>query len=519
MSRSGKLIIHPFLFALFPVLFLYGHNLDQVPFGRILPPLAAVMVLTVCLWAVFALIFRSARLSAALTSLFLLFFFVYGHISALAGGWEIGGLELDRHEFLLPLGAVLYALGVWICLRFRSRPASLSRFFSAMGTALVLVALIPVGSSVFRRARVRRAVEFPRAAALEPAVLQREGPLPNIYYIILDAYASEDILREIYGYDNREFLDFLLDRGFSLPLPARSNYDMSLMSLASSLNYRYLDESAFRGEKLDYLLNLLRRNRVVESLRGLGYRLAAFDSGYDNTELREAEIRLSSGWSPGEFAAELINFTPLPPLLALVGGDRYEGSLQYRAHRERILYAFENIPATAEIEGPLFVFAHVLAPHPPFVFDEKGEPIQLSDYYITGDAAGFLDRMGISREEYRGYYIGQLKFISRQVMEMVDRLLEKSFPEPIIIIQADHGPRSEYAFCDLESSNPAEGLSILNAYYLPGGGAGDLYPGITPVNTFRVIFNRYFGTDLEMLPDRSHFTDWEDGYFTFREVF
>lgn len=497
------------------MLFLYGHNLEQVPFPRIFSSLATVVVLTALLWSGAGLVFRNLRLSAVLTSLFLLFFFTYGQLFSL-----VGGLPPGKHYLLLPLWVILgLGSGVCICLRLRSRSDSATRFFTAMGTALVLVALLPIGLSVFQGGGEGSAGGGTRSSAAEPVLLRPEGPLPNIYYIILDAYASAAILEEVYGFDNREFLDFLESRGFAIAAPGRSNYDMSLMSLASSLNCRYLDEAEFRDREMDYLLASFRENRVVESLRGLGYRLAAFDSGYDNTELRSADIRLSCGWSPGEFAAELINFTPLPPLLALAGGGGYEGNLQYRTHRERILYALRELPETAGMEGPLFVFSHVLAPHPPFVFDEDGNPVQLSDYYITGDAAGFLERMGISREEYREYYIGQVKFINRQVMAMVDRLLEKSSPAPIIVIQADHGPRSEYSFCDLDASNPEEGLSILNAYHLPEGGDEDLYPGITPVNTFRVIFNRYFGTDLELLPDRSYFTDWEDGYFIFRKVF
>ena len=44
---------------------------------------------------------------------------------------------------------------------------------------------------------------------------------------------------------------------------------------------------------------------------------------------------------------------------------------------------------------------------------------------------------------------------------------------------------------------------ILNAYYLPGIGQGDLYPTISPVNSFRVVFNQYFGGKFPLLPDLS----------------
>jgi hypothetical protein len=48
----------------------------------------------------------------------------------------------------------------------------------------------------------------------------------------------------------------------------------------------------------------------------------------------------------------------------------------------------------------------------------------------------------------------------------------------------------------------------LNAYYFPDQNYAALYPAISPVNSFRVIFNQYFGTDLELLEDRNYFAGW-----------
>ncbi|MDP8213554.1 MAG: hypothetical protein P9M10_00015 [Candidatus Euphemobacter frigidus] len=514
-----KPVIHPFLFAIFPVLFLYGHNLHQITPGRIVSPLVFLIVLAVVLWTAFGLLLKNLRLAAALTSLFLLLFFSYGHFYSLVRELTIGGLRIGRHWFLMPFWAVLYGLGCLLCFRARSHPTALTKFFHITGGVLILVPFFQIGANAIQWGGRGETTTTSNPSASEPANLKTEGPLPNIYYIILDAYARGDILGEIYGFDNCEFQDHLQSRGFYIAEGSRSNYDMSLMSLASSLNYQYLDESIFRKNGLGYLRGLFEDNRVVRSLKQLGYKLAAFASGYDNTELPKANIYLTSGWSPDDFQAELINYTPIPPLLTFIGRGGHRSNLQHRLHRERIIHALENLPEIARDPGPLFVFAHILAPHPPFVFNEKGNPIQLTDYYITGDAAGFRRRMGITIKEYHDYYISQLKFINKKVVEMVDGVLENSLQPPIIILQADHGPRSQYVFCDLEASNLNEGLSILNAYYLPGGGQEQLFPTITPVNTFRVIFNRYFNTSLDLLPDKSYFTDWRDDYFTFREVF
>ncbi len=62
---------------------------------------------------------------------------------------------------------------------------------------------------------------------------------------------------------------------------------------------------------------------------------------------------------------------------------------------------------------------------------------------------------------------------------------------PIIIIQGDHGFWS------------GVNLPILNAYHLPGEAAELLYPTISPINTFRLIFDNYFGADMGRKADIS----------------
>ena len=74
---------------------------------------------------------------------------------------------------------------------------------------------------------------------------------------------------------------------------------------------------------------------------------------------------------------------------------------------------------------------------------------------------------------------------------------------PIIIVQGDHG-----AVLD----DPQRRMTILNAYYLPGGGAQSLYEAVSPVNTFRVIFNFYFGLQVPLLDDISYYSSYEEPY-------
>jgi hypothetical protein len=47
----------------------------------------------------------------------------------------------------------------------------------------------------------------------------------------------------------------------------------------------------------------------------------------------------------------------------------------------------------------------------------------------------------------------------------------------------------------------------LLAYFLPDDGNAKLYSTISPVNSFRLFFNEYFGANYPLLPDQTYITD------------
>ena len=77
---------------------------------------------------------------------------------------------------------------------------------------------------------------------------------------------------------------------------------------------------------------------------------------------------------------------------------------------------------------------------------------------------------------------------------------------PVIVLQGDHGPVSLLTgLAHPDDASLRERFRILNAYYLAGEADNALYPGITPVNSFRVVLNHVFGARCELLADRSYF--------------
>jgi len=107
-------------------------------------------------------------------------------------------------------------------------------------------------------------------------------------------------------------------------------------------------------------------------------------------------------------------------------------------------------------------------------------------------------------------------------MVLIDKLLASSKVPPIIILQADEGPFPEApskwdgGFQQASEAELQQKARILNAYYLPNTNETILYPSITPVNSFRLIFNLYFDTELELLPDLTY--AYNGSRFNFMDV-
>jgi hypothetical protein len=201
-----------------------------------------------------------------------------------------------------------------------------------------------------------------------------------------------------------------------------------------------------------------------------------------------------------EFEELLLASTPLNLLLDKL--DVEPPVRSYEAHRARVNFAFESLAKLPESTGPKFVFAHIISPHPPFVFDANGNPLEPKRSYSLADGDDYRG----SWTEYRRGYAAQVQYVNQLLDETVSAIIRSSPAPPVIVIQGDHGPGGFLEWKSLDRSCLWERAAILQAYYLPDGGSQHLYPSISPVNSFRIVLNAYFGMDLELLPDETYFT-------------
>ena len=189
--------------------------------------------------------------------------------------------------------------------------------------------------------------------------------------------------------------------------------------------------------------------------------------------------------------------------------------MPYETHRENILSAFSGLEEIPSLDGDYFVYAHIIAPHPPFVFDAQGNAIPHDEPFTLFDANYYIKDH--SRGGYIAGYRKQIQYVNTLVLGTVDALLAQSETPPIIILQGDHGPGAYLQWGSLEQTIPSERFGILNAYYFPDADYASLYPSISPVNSFRVLLNQFFGTDYALLPDLHYYSYWNFP-FDFTEV-
>jgi membrane-anchored protein YejM (alkaline phosphatase superfamily) len=173
------------------------------------------------------------------------------------------------------------------------------------------------------------------------------------------------------------------------------------------------------------------------------------------------------------------------------------------------LHAFATLEEIPKQQGPYFVFAHILTPHQPFLFNENGEYVtpkmdRYTEWYTMKD--------GRNRDEYVEGYRKQAMYIDKKIQEVIDKIISNSAIPPVIILQSDHGPDANLDPESAENSDLREKMGILNAYYFPDRDYADLYADITPVNTFRVVLNHFFGTDFQLLENRNYFIPWSRPY-------
>lgn len=490
---------YPILISLWSPLALLAANLEQLAPSQVLRTLLGSVLVALSLLFVAWLVMRALDDAAWIVALLLVLGLSYGHAAGLLAETQLGPVPLGQPAVLLPVGAILAGLAVFALRRWPDLARKARQPLNLLSCALLLIPCFVL---------LRYAVDVRRSEArLEALARSSNGrglvqpvAAPDIYYIILDSYTRPDMLERDYHLDVSAFVADLESLGFYVVPCSQSNYAFTGMSLASTMNLDYLDaftDDYTPGKSAAFAVSApyIRHSLIRRTLESLGYRTFAFETGWEFSQVTDADVYLAPPNAPGASASWLARLNDFERLylsttaaILLPDLSAYEsmrtqtlnGAVSAYARprqRARVLFALEELANLPAMPGPKFVFAHIVSPHYPFVLGPDGEAI---DDREDTDARGYGD---------------QVRYLNKRLIPILASIIDESPVPPIILIQGDHG-----------TGGPERKTKILSAYLLPETGRRMLYPSISPVNSFRVVLNSVFGAELDLLPDRALFS-------------
>ena len=363
---------------------------------------------------------------------------------------------------------------------------SLTRFLTAASAIVLVVTLVMAGS--------RGITPVGQTSPPQP-VAAVEGP--DIYLIMLDGYPRADTLARDFGFDNEPFLRAMEAQGFEVAREAHANYNITWFTLASMFNGRHLDAlmpkpSGDIGAQLGVLNRLINDGTVLKDARGAGYELVAISGGMVSASLTSADRFIDTG-QVNSFEAPLLRLGVLPYILPSEQAAVLHGQLRDRFNAE-----IATLRTLAHERGgrPRLVWAHLLAPHPPVVFDEMGGPSSDDGCYPL--ACGLFDQVYDSREPQ--FLREELQYVNAQLLALAADVIASNERPVVMVLFSDHGFRHDYG--DLR-----EMVHSLFVSYTPG--QPGLFPSnASPINLLPTVLNNYAGTQIPLAQDGSFIADF-----------
>lgn len=484
-----KLPLFPFLLAIWPPLALAAKNADSiVTWGEILVPCLVGIGLALGSGAVgkrFVSRWALAWIAAGLVVMG--FWWFRPLVFVIAGSPIVHALGLAQHAALLAVGSMT-GMTYLTLRRLRAVPSLPVTFLNVFSLLLLTP---PIATLTLEGLGGRSSVPLgppPHAAAPAPS------ESPDIYLILVDGYGGSRHAPPSISRGQREFENTLRTRGFVVPSHAHANYVWTHLALASMLNGTYAQDlpvwSAERRAKPEPVLDsLIAGNRLLRQRLSAGYELVLAPSSLRPFHSHPwADRTLHSGGRPptGTFSLHWPRRTPLPELRRLwcrVSACMPRNHPWIPESAADFQTKFEEIGTLSRRGRPMLVLAHVLLPHAPFI--------------VHADCTPRVDppwphlHHSVETPELLQYYSEQILCLNTQLLRLVDQILAKPGPDPIILIQSDHGLRFNLVHAVRTRGWTPEELdrwfSIFTAYYAPAETLGKVPEDVTPITAFRLL--------------------------------
>ena len=517
-TKKNSKTFHPFLIAFFPIIAIYSVNIGFIQLEEFILPTLLIVGSAFLFFLCLKYILKNGKKAALIVSLSFIIFFSFGHVYNMLNQVSIGDTDLGSNIILLPIFTILFGIGSFFIIKTKATLGNATSIVNAISVVFISVIVIMVGIETFgcdecliQQTSARQVdffsddkIDFSPYFESHSFSISESDSLPNVYFIILDGYPRNDILEKHLNFDNSKFTNMLEQRGFHVAKNSFANYSFSGLSISSTMNMNYINFLAdeIGEDSRDYNpiigkdFGLYADNQVVKNFKLMGYKVARI--GTATIYLHEIPL---ADLSPCHKTVHLMDNR----LLHAVGNTSMIGYFIERwaeeQQRQITLCDFEELPKiSGYFEEPVFVWSHIMLPHFPLIFGPNGESITPGQSLLTMNHPEYTG----SGWDIKTQFVQQLQFSNKKSMEFIDKILENE-KQSIIIIQSDHGSAFGVNLQNPTDDDAFQKLSNLSAIYFPDEKHREmLTDDRTNVNTFRLVFNSYFGSDYEMLEDRTY---------------
>ena len=532
-TKKNSKIFHPFLIAFFPIMAIYSVNIGLIQLEQFIFPTILIVGSALLFFLCLKYILKNGKKAALIVTLAFIIFFSFGHVYNMLNQVSIGDTDLGSNRTLLPIFVISFVIGSFLIIRTKRTLDNATSIVNTISIVFITVIVAMVGIEAFGCDECliqqtyslgifsNQIMDSPLYFEEHSFSVSESGSLPNVYYIILDGYPRNDVLKKHLDFDNSEFINFLKQREFYVAENSYSNYSLSSTSIPATMNMNYInflaDELGEDSRSYDPLLGkdfgLYADNQVIKNFKSMGYKVAKI--GSVPMYLHEIPLAdLSLCYKSIHLMDNRLFDTVARTSMIGYFIERWSEDLQ----RQIILCAFEELPKISSYyEEPVFVWSHIMLPHFPLIFGADGEPITPGESLLVMNNPHVFEGTD-SSWNIKQQFLQQLQFANKKSMELVDKILENE-KQSIIIIQSDHGSAFDVDLDDPTDDDVHQRLSNINAIYFPDEKPREiLMNDQTNVNTFRIVFNSYFGSDYDILEDRIYWNLSFKKPFWFKDV-
>ena len=195
MKSIKNFPVYFLLFSIYPILALLGFNISEVEPDVLFRPLLVSIAITLILFLVLRFLLGDRYKAALGVSILLLLFFSYGHIYNYLKAINFGGFIPGRHRLMVPVWVGLGIFFLWWVGKKVRDAKNFVPTLNLVATFLLIYPTVQISSYIWSETSTRNQAQ---QAIVETKSGLPAGYAPDVYYIILDAYGRDDVLREVY---------------------------------------------------------------------------------------------------------------------------------------------------------------------------------------------------------------------------------------------------------------------------------------------------------------------------------